>query len=109
MRARGGKDERREGDLNGVEGAAVRAGGRVGAKRACRAVRACTGSAHARALCNARTDLVDNCHLKVADENAVRECTVRLHGPDIVIVVALAVVRDSELILVDLDEMRGLA
>jgi len=63
----------------------------------------------ARAVQRTHRDLVDNCHLKVADENAVRECTVRLHGTDIVIVVALAVVRDSELILVDLDEMRGLA
>ena len=61
------------------------------------------------ALPRTRTDLVDNCHLKVAYQNAVREGTVRLHGPYIVIVVGLAVVGHGELILVDLDEMRGLA
>ena len=58
---------------------------------------------HARSLA-----LVDNGHLKIAYQHIVRKGAVCLHGPYIVVVVGLAAVGDGELVLVDLDEMRGL-
>jgi len=59
--------------------------------------------------CHARSlTLVDNGHLKIAYQHIVRKGAVCLHGPYIVAVVSLGAVGDSELVLVDLDERRGL-